>query len=113
MKPDEFRNIIREEVSGVIQEIVPRMIDERVSKIVDEKVGASAAHYFGLMKEEFAHRFGLLNEKLDLNQEKNDRNFAELREDISHIHTILDEHSLEMVRPKKNRSFIQQSWRPS
>ncbi len=103
MKPDEFRKIIREEVSGVIQEIVPTMIsnaineqvppmiEEQVSRIVDQKVGASAAHYFGMMKEWMAEQFLGMNERIMLSEEKSERNFVEIREEIIGIKDRLNE----------------------
>lgn len=75
------------------------MIDSRLS------------HHLGIMQEQFRHDFGLLNDKIDLNQEKNDRNFAEIREDISHIKSILDEHSMEIANLKNNNPV--HSWRRS
>ena len=91
MKPDEFRKIIREEVSMVIEEKVPLMIEEQVSRIVDEKVGASAASYFGMMKEWMAEQFLGMNERIILSEEKSERNFIEIREEIIGIKDRLNE----------------------
>ncbi len=109
MKPDEFRNIIREEVALIVHDQVSLVIEEKVPKMIDERV----ARHLGIMREWMTDQFKATNELADFRQEKNDRNFAELREDISHIHTILDEHTLDIVSLKKNRAFAQQSWRPS
>ena len=131
MNPDDFRKIIREEVSEVIQEIVPKMIDERVGKIIDEKVptmieeqvshiidekvplmiNGAISHQTGIITEEFARQIGLLSDKIDLNQEKNDRNFAEMREDIDQIRMNTDSQGIDILNIQKGKPA--QSWRRS
>lgn len=65
--------------------------------MIDEKLGARVAHHFGVMQEWFTDQFTLVHEKFEMLEEKMDRGFAEIREDLDRVKRNTDTNSLEIL----------------
>ncbi len=79
---------------------------EIVTEIVEEKVSASFAHHFGLMKEWLLDQFRATDERFQAHDEKMDRGFAEIREELSHMKTNIDNNSLAIVSLQREQKIM-------
>ncbi len=68
-----------------------------IQQLVKEEVGASAAYYFGLIKELILDQFAFAAERQQMFEEQTVRNFAEIKEELVQIKTNTDTNSLEIL----------------
>ena len=84
------------------KEVITRGV---VTEIVEKEVGASIAHHFDLMKEWLEDKFKAIDERFRLHDEKMDRGFAEIHEELSHIKTNMDRNSFEILALQKEQKI--------
>ncbi len=77
-----------------------------IKEIVQKEVGVSVEHHFGLMKEWMTDKFQAINERFEAQDEKMDRNFTELREDIKRMNKNIDDNSLDILALKTEQEKI-------
>ncbi len=83
-------------------------IRQLVREEVSQEVGKSAAHYFGLMKELIMDQFAFAREGQQMFEEKIDRRFQKIEDDLEQIKRNTDTNSLEIVALQDSD---RESWR--
>lgn len=68
-----------------------------IQQLVKEEVGASAAHYFGLLKELIMDQFAVAAERHQMFEEKADRQLEKIEQDLEQIKRNTDINSLEIL----------------
>lgn len=84
------------------------MNQEQIIQIVDERIGENIARSFGLIQEWFSDQFKTMNEKIDFYQEKNERNFSLIFNEIATIKERITEISLDIKILKEDVSILKQ-----
>ncbi len=68
-----------------------------IRQLIKDEISASGAHYFGLIKELFLDQFALIREDHKMFEEKTDRHFEKIEEDLDQIKRNTDTNSLEIL----------------
>jgi chromosome segregation ATPase len=82
------------------------MNQQQVEQLIDERVGENIARSFGVIQEWFSDQFKTMNEKIDFYQEKNERNFSIIFDEIATIKERVTEISLDIEILKKDVSML-------
>lgn len=82
------------------------MNQQQVEQLIDERVGENIARSFGVIQEWFSDQFKTMNEKIDFYQEKNERNFNIIFNEIATIKERVTEISLDIEILKKDVSML-------
>ncbi len=79
-----------------------------IENLIDQKVDTVVSRQFGMVMEWFTDQFALVHEKFEMLEEKMDRGFAEIREDIAQIKINVDRNSLDILELQNKDK---ESWR--
>lgn len=82
------------------------MNQQQVEQLIDERVGENIARSFGVIQEWFSDQFKTMNEKIDFYQEKNERNFNIIFNEIATIKERVTEISLDIEILKEDVSML-------
>ena len=82
------------------------MNQQQVEQLIDERVGENIARSFGVIQEWFSDQFKTMNEKIDFYQEKNERNFSIIFDEIATIKERVTKISLDIEILKEDVSML-------
>ena len=77
---------------------LPHIMDKvEIENLIEEKVEEKASQRFDVIMEWFSDQFALVHEKFEMMDEKMDRQFAELKEDLEQVKRNTDTNSLDII----------------
>lgn len=77
-----------------------------IEKIIDQKIEKSDSRFFGVIKDYFDDQFSIIHEKFQMMDEKMDRNFAEIREEVNFMKNNIDDNSLDILELQQDQIKI-------